>query len=152
MAVDPQTITALAQSSFAALQPVLPWLAAKAAEGVAGEAGKKLFGTVAEKIWRHISPRIQARPEAESALQDFLVDPGDADAQAALRLQIRKLLADDPSLATEVARILEGAKRTDGTVRGDRSVAVGGDAISSPITTGDSNIVQVSRTEEIPPS
>ena len=67
--------------------------------------------------------------------------PDAPDAQAALRLQLRKALEADPALAAEVARLWEEVKAASVTVvaSGDRSVAIGGDVSDSIIITGDRN-------------
>lgn len=76
--------------------------------------------------------------------KDAAAAPQDEDAQAALRLQLKKLLAEDETLTAEVARLWEGAKAAGVTVTalGDRSVAVGGSVSGSVIVTGDRNMIQ----------
>ncbi len=68
----------------------------------------------------------------------------DPDAQAALRLQLKKLLSEEPALAEEVARLWEQvqAAGVTATAGGDRSVAIGGSVTGSTIVTGDRNTVQ----------
>jgi hypothetical protein len=63
--------------------------------------------TLGQRILRRIMGREQggARPVVE-AVQDLAIDATDSDAVAALRLQLRKLLAADPALASELAQIL----------------------------------------------
>jgi len=67
--------------------------------------------------------------------------PLDADALAALRLQLKKLLAEDEALAQELVRLLEQTRPAGQTViaSGDRSVAIGGSVSGSMIVTGDRN-------------
>jgi len=43
------------------------------------------------------------------AAEEAAAEPDDPDAQAALRLQIRKILEADPALAAELARLVETA-------------------------------------------
>jgi len=81
-------------------------------------------------VWRRAKP-----PAAvESAVAELAEAPGDADALAALRLQVRKVLAQDPELLSELAGMLPA----QGSViaSGDRAVAVGGDN-SGIVSTGD---------------
>jgi hypothetical protein len=63
--------------------------------------------TLGRRILRRIMGREQggARPVVE-AVQDLAVDTADSDAVAALRLQLRKLLAADPVLASDLAQLL----------------------------------------------
>jgi len=77
-------------------------------------------------------------------VQDAAAAPHNEDVQAALCLQLKKLLAEDEALAREVARLWDEAKKAGVTVvaSGERSVAVGGDVISSTIITGDQNVVR----------
>lgn len=108
----------LAQSVTSLLVPLLPyWL--KAGEKAAEEAGKRLGGKAWDKVealWNKLRPKVEAKPSALEAAQDVAKTPTDADAQAALRMQLRKLLAEDKALAQEIARLMEEA-RTAGPVR-----------------------------------
>ena len=52
--------------------------------------------------------------------------PEDEDARAALRLQLRKLLAEDATVVREVQQILEAPAVQQVIASGDRSVAIGG--------------------------
>ncbi|HHH42146.1 MAG TPA: hypothetical protein ENK56_09115 [Chloroflexi bacterium] len=140
--MDPQT---LAQQIVPFLTPFLPYLL-KAGEKAAEEAGKKLGADAWEKaksLWAKLRPKVEAKPAAQEAAQDVAADPDDEDAQAALRLQLKKLLAKDAGLAEEVARLWEEAQATDVTVAavGNRSVAIGGNASGNVIVTGDRNQV-----------
>lgn len=61
-----------------------------------------------------------------------------------MRIQLKKILAEDESFGGEVARLLEEIKSAGVNVAaiGDRSVAIGGDVTGSNIITGDSNKVE----------
>ncbi|MDN5271213.1 hypothetical protein QTO31_04445 [Chloroflexus sp. MS-CIW-1] len=82
---------------------------------------------------------MEARPAALEAAQDAAAHPDDEDALAALRLQLKKLLAEDDSLAQELARLLPQSGPAGQTViaSGNRSVAIGGNASGNVIITGD---------------
>lgn len=139
-------VTALAKDLVVFLAPFLPYLL-KAGEKAAEEAGKKLGSDAWDKakaLWGKLRPKVEAKPAAQEAVKDAAAAPQDEDAQAALRLQLRKILADDQVLAAEVARLWEEAKAAGVTVTalGDRSVAVGGGVSGSVIVTGDRNRVQ----------
>lgn len=135
----------LAREVVAFLAPFMPYLlqAGQKAGGKAlEEVGKKFGGDAWERaktLWGKLRPKVEEKPAAQEAAQDVADAPDDEDAQAALRLQLKKLLAEDEALAHEVAHLLEEAKQAGVTVTasGERSVAIGGDVTSSRITTGD---------------
>ena len=135
----------LAGQVVAILAPFLPHLAA-AGQKVAAGVGKELEGTVgdvAKALWDRLYPRIEARPAAREAAQDAADRPDDQDAQAALRVQLRKLLADDSALAEEVTRLLQENRPagavTNVAASGAGAVAVGRDVPGGTIVTGDRN-------------
>ena len=72
-------------------------VAADATVGLGGQLLRRLLG------------REESAPAVEAAVMDVAEDPTDEDRVAALRLQIRKALAADPSLTAEVESILAGA-------------------------------------------
>ncbi len=115
------------------LAPVLPYLLEKAGDVATAEAIKKV-GKDAWGLWRKLWPAIQASPAASEAVEDLAARPDDEDLRAVLRVQLKKLLQTDQSLADEVARLIV-------TASGDRSVSAGRD-IRGTITTGDGNIVK----------
>ena len=137
----------LAQSVTAALVPCMPYLLTlgeKADEAIGAEIGKKLGDGVWERasaLWSVLHPRVAAVPSAQDAARDVADTPEDPDARAALRLQLRKLLAADPPLAAELAKVWEQTqpRGTSVTASGERSVAIGGSATDSTIVTGDHN-------------
>ena len=137
---------ALASSLTTALVPLLPYLL-KAGEKAAEETGKTVAAQSLEwgkSLWSKLKPKVEAKPEALEAAQDIAQDPDDADAQAALRRQLKKLLAGDQSLAEEISRWLEKGKAAgvNVTASGERSVAIGGNVKGSTIVTGDHNKVK----------
>ena len=85
----------------------------------------------------------QSRPSAQEALADLAKMPEDLDAQAAARLQLKKLLAKQPATAREVKHLLDVQKSDTpwqgaGIVAGDRSIVGGkGVKISGNVITGD---------------
>jgi len=134
-------IGAMASSLTTVLVPLLPYLL-KAGEKAAEETGKAVAGQSWEwvkSVWTRLKPKVEAKPAALEAAQDVALSPDDQDAQAALRMQLRKLLTEDQSLAEEVSRWLEQGKAAGITViaSGERSVAIGGDAKDNTIVTGD---------------
>ena len=146
-------IVALTHAVTTTLVPVLPYLL-KAGEKAAEEAGKKAAGEAwdwAKELWTRLRPRVEAKPAALEAVQDVAHTPDDEDAQAALRVQFKKLLAEDETLAVEVTQWWEKARAAGITVTasGDRSVGVAGDVQRSTIITGDSNVVGNSNTVNV---
>lgn len=94
-------IPALVTSAWIALQPLLPVIATKAVE----EVGK----TAVMEVWTAIKKKFDTREAAKEALTDLLKDPQDADAQGAFRNQLKKLLEEDGSFASDLASLLEKA-------------------------------------------
>ena len=145
----PQLSTQLVQL----LAPYLPYLV-KGVKLAGQEAAKKLGEKTGEQgfeqakaLWDKLRPKVEARSAALEAAQDAADHPDDEDALAALRLQLKKLLAGDDSLAQELARLLPQSGPAGQTViaGGERSVAIGGDVSSSVIVTGDRNTVQTGK-------
>jgi len=143
--MDPQLPAQLAQF----LAPYLPYLL----KGLklAGQEAAKKFGEKAgeqsldhaKALWEKLRPKVEARPAALEAATDVAANPKDEEALAALRLQLKKLLAEDDSLAQELARLVAQARPAGQTVTasGSRSVAIGGNVSGSVIVTGDNNKV-----------
>jgi hypothetical protein len=88
------------------------------------------------ELGRRLLNRIFGQEESRAAIEGALVEvgsaPGDEDAVASLRLQIRKALAADPVLAAEVAQMVQSGPAVSA---GDHGVAAGGD-ISLSATSG----------------
>jgi hypothetical protein len=137
-------IGALASSLTTALVPLLPYLL-KAGEKAAEETGKAVAGQSwewAKSLWTKLKPEVEAKPAALEAAQDVAHAPEDEDLQAALRVQLRKLLTEDQSLAEEVSRWLEQGKAAGNTVTvsGERNIAIGGDAKGNTFVTGNQQV------------
>jgi hypothetical protein len=140
-------IGGLANSLTTALVPLLPYLL-KAGEKAAEESGKTVADQSlewAKSLWSKLKLKIEAKPAALEAAQDVAQVPEDKDVQAVLRVQLKKLLAEDQSLAEEVSRWLEEGKAAgiNVTASGERGVAIGGDVKGSTIVTGDRNKVKM---------
>ncbi|MGQ9928666.1 MAG: hypothetical protein ACUVS4_17615 [Chloroflexaceae bacterium] len=131
-------ITQLSRQLVQFLAPALPFLLGLG--GKAAEEAEKKLGTEAweqaQALWARLKPKVEAKPAAQEAAQEAAAHPADEDAQAALRLQLRKLLAEDEALAREVQRMLEDPAVRQVIARGARSVAIGGDVSGSVIITG----------------
>jgi hypothetical protein len=105
------TITSLAASAVAALAPYL----AKAGEEFAREAGKGALEKIGA-LYDFLKKRFQANPNAKGALDDLKANPDDEDAQAALRVQIKKLMKADPTIVKTVQQMLSEIKQDKGSV------------------------------------
>lgn len=131
-------VGALAQGLLSLLAPFLPYLL-KMGESAAEEAGRKLGDEAWERakaLWGRIHPAMESRPAAYEALQDVVAHPDDPDSRAALRLQLRKLLTEEPSLVAEIASLLPKGTTIS------RSIVIGGSADGSVNIIGDDNIVR----------
>lgn len=134
-------VTVLVKDVIPFLAPFLPYLL-KAGEKAAEEAGKNLGEAAWERakaLWGRLRPKVEAKPAALEAAQDVASQPDDEDAQTALRLQLKKLLAEDQALAAQVARLWEETKAADVSMStiGPRSVAIDGNVSGSTMITGD---------------
>jgi hypothetical protein len=92
----------------------------KLAENVGGEVGNRIV-----KLW----DKVRAKLAGKEALADFEQAPEDADAQGALRLQLKKALEADPAFRDEVAALLGELKE-----RGGERI------VQSATTIGDANL------------
>lgn len=105
------------------------------AEDTAAEATVGLGARLLRRVFARA-----VRPDAVStAAADLAAAPGDADALAALRLQVRKVLTQDPELVIELAGMVRGLPAV--TASGERSVAIGGSNHGS-VSTGDRDSFQ----------
>ncbi len=143
--MDPVT---LSTAIVALLSPYLAE-AGKAAAKKTGEA----IANATPKIYQAVKAKFNQKPAAVEALSDLKENPSDEDIQAAVRVQLKKLLAEDASFASQLQQLLEMAQSTDAstvvnvagdgtavvgdndTVIGKKGVNVGGNAYG-PINTG----------------
>jgi hypothetical protein len=102
------------------LSPFLPTLlklggkaVEKATESASGKAGEAAFKK-AEAVWAKLSPKVEAKEAAKEAAIDVANSPEDEDSQAALRVQLKKLLEQDEELMKAIEQILK-ADAPDGT-------------------------------------
>ncbi len=132
----------LSQQLVSFLAPFLPYLL-KAGEKAAEEIGENLGKDAWEKA-KTLWGKLRGKERVVQAAQDLADAPNDPDAQAALRLQLRRALEADPASAAEIARLWGEAQAAGVTVTafGDRSVAIGGSVSGSTIITGDQNEVE----------
>jgi hypothetical protein len=105
----------------------------------AAERGGEAAVEHAQRLWERLRGKVAEVPEAEQAAQKLAGRPGSSRRQRALSEQIEQLLADDPELADEIAKLFASAQAAGvvAVASGDRSAAVAGDVSSSVIITGD---------------
>ncbi|MCP9987825.1 hypothetical protein LUX01_15140 [Streptomyces sudanensis] len=93
--------------------------------------------SLGQRIVQRLWSREEDREGLERAIDEVAEDPQDDDAQAALRVQVRRILRQDSELAAELARLLPARSFT---ASGDGSVAV--EANNGIISTGDGATIQ----------
>jgi hypothetical protein len=125
--MDPTTLNLITANAVALLSEYL----SKAAETVLPKA--------ADHLYNAIKTRLEKKPAAKEAVEDLEKSPKDPDAQAVVRVQLKKTLTEDDDFAQEIKKLVEQVKEIGGesAVRAnDRGVAAGRD-ISGTVLTGD---------------
>ncbi|MBI3875960.1 MAG: hypothetical protein HY300_08385, partial [Verrucomicrobia bacterium] len=125
--MDIPTLAADVAKTLAPALPFLKWGVEKAAEGAIGELGKQL--------WEKLRNKITANAGARKAAEQLAINPNDRTAQAALAAEIKKILAEDPSLAKSVSKIVQNI--TMGDISGTVAISQQGDAIAGDKVLGD---------------
>ena len=135
--MDPSALSDLVAQLVQTLGPYLPALletgktvGGKAVEEVGKKAGGEAFDG-AKKVWKKLRGKVEEKPEAAEAVRDLAEDPDDSDLQAAVRVQLKKILAADPSLVGEMAKLLQtveihGSGNAVAQVRGSQNVVAQG--------------------------
>jgi hypothetical protein len=120
------------------ITPFLPFLlklggkaVEKATETASGKFGEAAWSK-AQAVWEKLSPKVEGKEAAKEAAVDVANHPEDEDLQVALRVQLKKLLAEDEALSRAIIQILQedGSDGTPGTqivqnVTGDRNQVIG---------------------------
>ncbi|AUG76749.1 hypothetical protein CFP65_1878 [Kitasatospora sp. MMS16-BH015] len=126
---------------------VVPYLtAAAAAYGTAvldrvEETAADATVSLGQRLLGRLLHRTESRPAVEAAVTELAEDPSDTDSQAALRVELRRLLRTDPALAEELTALLaQAAPNVTVTASGTRSVAA--QTISGTVNTGDRARIQ----------
>ncbi|MGD1899779.1 MAG: CHAT domain-containing protein [Phormidesmis sp.] len=152
------------------ITPFLPFLlkldrdATEAATETATEAATdnavSKFGDAAwqkaQAVWTALKPRVDEKETLKEAVTDVAHDPEDEDYQAALRVQLKKLLASDTALTAQLTKILQSANSNNWpttqitqTVTGNQNQTIGqlsggqvfGNVTGSIIISGSGNSV-----------
>ena len=157
--MDPMTVAnAAAPFLFRAVEALGEKVWDKTAEAAADETvgfGRRLL---ARLLGRHQESGAEAEVESGSdvevfagtgsqlvvveAVKDLVADPGDQDAQGALRLAVRKLLVADRTLMTEVSELLQ--KQAPKLQAGERAIQIVGDQRDVANVSGDDNTIRIS--------
>lgn len=129
-------IPTVAAEVTAALVPALPYLVTAGQKGaeVIGEQLASSVWETAKALWHKLRPVVEVSPMATEAVRDLAAAPDDADAQAALRVQLKKLLAADEGLLKGLAEVLQAAGHPQdyrAAVSGDGAVAQGAGAVAA---------------------
>ena len=138
MLMDPATTAATIVTVLSPHLPELWRLGDKFAEGMVKKLGEKAAESITH-LWQKLRGQADQQPALKSALGDLAQAPGDADLQAAQRVQLRKLILGDPALLAELTASLApspSGSRTQ-TIHGSVVNAVQGDQ-----HTGAQNILQ----------
>lgn len=86
--MDPQTVSVIATTAVGILSSYF------------AKAGKVAVKKIGEDIYHTLKAHLEKKPVAEEALTDLENTPSDTDLQAALRVQLKKLLAEDEPFAS----------------------------------------------------
>ena len=153
------------------LIPFLPYLLkfGKGAAETKTETAATRFGAAAwrkaQTIWAALSPKLEAKASAQEAAVDVANNPEDEDSQAALRVQLKKILANDEALASQLATILQSdtpdslTTQITQTVTGNHNQPIGqisggqifGNVTGSVIISGSGNSVISTSASATPP-
>ena len=149
-------IATLAANSAVLLAPFLPYLlkggkaAAKAAFEHVGEKfvdaeweqADKLF----QKIWPKANEKQTAKAVIEEAAEDIKNDPHSQDARDILRLQLKKLLADDEELAESINNIyIRGNVINSTVIAGTGNVLIQGNVYIGPVPRSPQDALKIYR-------
>jgi len=124
---------------LAPLLPALLKIGGRVADETVAAVGDEAVG-FARRLWDKLRGKVESKSAAQEAVNDVAEHPEDEDLQAALRVQLRKLLEEDTELAAEISKLWQGGQAanivtTTVTASGAGSVAIGHDAVGSTITT-----------------
>jgi len=110
-------ISALVTTAWTTLQPFLPVIATKGVE----EIGKRAVG----EIWNLVKKKFDTKEAAHEALEDLLKKPDSEAFQTVFKVQLEKMLTNDPKFAEELSKLLPSAagEAYNATLTGDGAIA-----------------------------
>ncbi len=118
--MDITALTAL----LAPFLPILMKLGSKAAEAAAQKSGEDGWNK-AKAIWEKLHPKVEAKEAAKEAATDVALNPNDEDLQAALRVQLKKLLDQDEALTKAIAQLMQEDAEADSSGTSLKQTATG---------------------------
>jgi hypothetical protein len=104
-------ISLLAQTLATMLAPAMPYLI-KGGQDLIAKAGQELGEGSWERVkalWERLRSRVRDKPAATAAAEAVAEAPQDEAKVESLREQLASILAEDQSLAAEIAKLLEPA-------------------------------------------
>jgi len=110
--MDPEAIATIASSAVSLLAPYLREAAKELAKKAGEELGKASTTAAWNKVkelYNTIRTGFVGREAAIEALDDLEKTPNDPDTQAAVRVQLRKLMQIDDAFAKQLAILLKDA-------------------------------------------
>jgi len=141
--MDPATITMIVGSLVSLLTSALIKAGKSFADKI--KIGEKLGEVVGEKA-ATLYEQLTKKEAIQDAVQDIVSNPEDEDAQGQLRVQLKKLLAEDTAFAESLTKLLDEAKPEaakagisivvsgEGAVATDGGVAAGKGGIAIGVT------------------
>ncbi len=151
------------------LTPFLPFLlklGADSTETMTKSASSKFGETAwqkAQAVWTALSPKINEKETVKEAVTDVANNLEDEDYQAALRVQLKKLLANDVALVNQLTKIFQSDSSNNTpttqitqTVTGNQNQTIGqisggqifGNVTGSVVISGSGNSVTSTPTEQ----
>jgi hypothetical protein len=139
--MDPAGVASEVAVALGPFLPVLTGAANQMSQALGGKLGEAGVSW-ARRMWARITGDVSGShgAELEAAAEQAAAAPGDPDALAAFRWQVRRRLEADGKLQADVEELLAQAPPT--VAVGDRSVAIGGTATDATIITGDHNTLR----------
>lgn len=132
--MDPSVVDAVIPSVTAAVAAYGTKVLVRAEDAAAGETVR-----LGQRVLARLRRNEDVQPHIDVAVKDLANALDDEDFLGALRAQIKKALAEDPDLASDVEKLLTGSPVT-AQATGARSVAVTyNDGV---ISTGDNATIQ----------
>jgi hypothetical protein len=110
--MDANTIATIASAAVSLLVPYLKsfgeGLAKKAGEEIGTKSGETAWSK-AKRLYETVKAKLSAKPDTARAINALEKSPDDGDTQAAVRFQLKDIMATDESFARELANILKEA-------------------------------------------
>lgn len=118
----------IATAAVTMLAPILRGLLKIGAEKATEAAGEKVGEGVVEEIWARLKPKVEAKAGAAASAHELAAAPEDEGAREELAMHLKRILATDPALAAEIAKLVEqgGGTHPVANLHGDGAIAQAG--------------------------